>query len=72
MQYCDNVVDWFPATWHEPVGFHVTVPCDAEQSAYRTFDSHYLAQVDSDGDDVKMIYRSCQPSLRLCNNVDWP
>ena len=36
-QFCDGVLDWWPDEWDYPVGYHVTVPCDAGETAYRSF-----------------------------------
>ena len=36
-QDCDMVADWWPDDWDFPVGYHVTVPCEAQDAAYRSF-----------------------------------
>jgi hypothetical protein len=36
-EFCDGVLDWWPEDWDFPVGYHVTVPCDADDTAYRSF-----------------------------------
>ena len=36
-ELCDGVLDWWPEEWEHPVGYHVTVPCDANDTAYRSF-----------------------------------
>ena len=36
-EFCDGVLDWWPEEWAYPVGYHVTVPCDANDTAYRSF-----------------------------------
>lgn len=36
-QDCDMIADWWPDEWDYPVGYHVTVPCAAEDAAYRSF-----------------------------------
>ena len=36
-EFCDGVLDWWPEDWDFPVGYHVTVPCDASDTAYRSF-----------------------------------
>lgn len=36
-ELCDTVLDWWPEDWDFPVGYHVTVPCDANDTAYRGF-----------------------------------
>ena len=35
--HCDGVLDWWPEEWAHPVGYHVTVPCEAEATAHRSF-----------------------------------
>ena len=36
-QDCDMIADWWPDEWDFPVGYHATVPCAAEDAAYRSF-----------------------------------
>ena len=36
-EFCDGVLDWWDEAWDFPVGYHVTVPCEAEDAAYRSF-----------------------------------
>jgi hypothetical protein len=36
-EFCDSVVDWWPEGWDFPVGYHVTTPCEAAETAYRSF-----------------------------------
>lgn len=36
-EFCDTVLDWWPEAWEFPVGYHVTVPCEASETAYRSF-----------------------------------
>ena len=36
-EFCDGVLDWWPDEWDFPVGYHVTVPCEANETAYRGF-----------------------------------
>jgi hypothetical protein len=36
-EFCDGVLDWWPEEWDHPVGYHVTVPCEANDTAYRSF-----------------------------------
>jgi len=36
-EFCDGVLDWWPEEWDFPVGYHVTVPCEANETAYRGF-----------------------------------
>jgi hypothetical protein len=35
--FCDGVLDWWPEEWDYPVGYHVTPPCDKDDTAYRSF-----------------------------------
>jgi hypothetical protein len=39
--FCDTVVDWWDEEWDFPVGYHVTVPCDANETAYRSFEQAF-------------------------------
>jgi hypothetical protein len=36
-ELCDTILDWWPEDWDFPVGYHVTVPCQANDTAYRGF-----------------------------------
>jgi len=36
-EFCDGVLDWWPEDWDFPVGYHVTVPCEASETAFRGF-----------------------------------
>ena len=36
-QDCDMIADWWPDDWDYPIGYHATVPCEAEDTAYRSF-----------------------------------
>ena len=36
-EFCDGVLDWWPEHWSFPVGYHVTMPCEADDTAYRSF-----------------------------------
>jgi hypothetical protein len=49
MQFCDAIADWWPEDWSKPVGYHVTLPCDGADSAYRTFDSAFAMETSTDG-----------------------
>jgi hypothetical protein len=46
LQFCDAISDWWPEDWTKPVGYHVTLPCDGKDSAYRTFDSAFVMETD--------------------------
>lgn len=37
--------------WTKPVGYHVTLPCSADQAGYRTFDTAFAMER---GDGVTM------------------
>ena len=44
------IADWWPDDWDLPVGYHVTVPCYAEDAAYRSFHQAFgYAGVDAEG-----------------------
>ena len=44
------IADWWPDDWDFPVGYHVTVPCQAEDASYRSFHQAFgLAGVDAEG-----------------------
>jgi hypothetical protein len=45
-QFCDAISDWWPEDWSKPVGYHVTLPCDGADAAYRTFDSAFVMETD--------------------------
>lgn len=52
-QYCDMIADWWPDEWDYPVGYHVTVPCEAEDTAYRSFHQAFaFTGVENDGTPV--------------------
>ena len=51
-EFCDGVLDWWPEDWSYPVGYHVTLPCEAEDSAYRGF-MQAFALVDGN----KLVYQ---------------
>ena len=53
-QFCDMVQDWWPE-WDFPVGYHVTVPCDAGDTAYRTFVQSFA--VDRTGAQPALVYQ---------------
>ena len=56
-ELCDGIVDWWPDTWTEPVGYHVTTPCHPEEAGYRVFDSAFAVERDdNDFDVVKIRY----------------
>lgn len=40
-EFCDGVLDWWPEEWEYPVGYHVTVPCDASETAFRSFEQAF-------------------------------
>jgi hypothetical protein len=45
--FCDTVLDWWPEDWTFPVGYHVTVPCEANLTAYRSFGQAFALDEDS-------------------------
>jgi hypothetical protein len=54
VDYCDAIVDWWPAEWQHPPGYHVTVPCEAADTQHRTFATHFA--VDRGSSPVTMRY----------------
>jgi hypothetical protein len=50
------VQDWWPDDWDFPVGYHVTVPCDAGDTAYRTF-AQAFALDDSGPGTPRLVYQ---------------
>jgi hypothetical protein len=53
-EFCDMVQDWWPE-WDFPVGYHVTVPCDADDTSYRTFMQAFA--VDRSGAQPTLVYQ---------------
>ena len=76
------ITDWWPDDWDYPVGYHVTVPCEADDAAYRTFHQAFgYSGVDAGGVPV-MTYQ--HDTLRdgrlvdlnfgvggLCRSTNW-
>jgi len=54
-EFCDMVQDWWPDDWDYPVGYHVTVPCDAGDTAYRSFVQAFA--LDDSGPEPRMVYQ---------------
>ena len=50
--YCDMIADYWPDDAVFPVGYHVTVPCMASDTSFRSFDNVFA--MDDDGDLVYM------------------
>jgi len=48
---CDMITDYWPDDWQFPVGYHVTMPCLAEDRAYRSFHTAFVLD-ESTGDLV--------------------
>eukprot|EP00961_Rhodomonas_salina_P079000 1062346-Rhodomonas_salina.1 len=46
IEYCDGIIDWWPETWQDPVGYHVTTQCHPSEAAYRVFDNAYTVSFD--------------------------
>ena len=40
--FCDMVSDYWPEDFEYPVGYHVTVPCDADDTGFRSFDNVFV------------------------------
>ena len=53
--YCDMIADYWPDDVVFPVGYHVTVPCMAEDTGYRSFDNIFAAD-----DDDSMVFMEDQ------------
>jgi hypothetical protein len=64
--FCDGVVDWWPETWDYPVGYHVTVPCEASDTAYRSFAQAFA--LDPDENLPTLVYQ--HDLLRDANFAD--
>lgn len=64
--FCDMVLDWWPDAWDFPVGYHVTVPCMAEDAAYRSFMQAFA--LDGPEDSPYLTYQ--HDLLRDVNLVD--
>jgi hypothetical protein len=63
-QYCDAISDWWPEDWSKPVGYHVTLPCDGADSAYRTFDSAFFMEMDNTSEVFQVTMRYAHTALR--------
>jgi hypothetical protein len=63
-QFCDAIADWWPADWSKPVGYHVTLPCDGKDSAYRTFDSAFVMETDSSDGEFHVTMRYMHTMVR--------
>lgn len=61
-EFCDGVLDWWPEHWDFPVGYHVTVPCEADDTAYRSFSQAFALEGDA------LVYQ--HDLLRDVNLVD--
>lgn len=55
-EYCDGIMDWWPDDWSAPSGYHVTVPCDSQQTGYKTFDSAFAIEREDGTMRVTMRY----------------
>ena len=42
--HCDMMADWWPSDQTLPVGYHATVPCSADETGYRSFDSAFAVE----------------------------
>jgi len=52
-EFCDGVLDWWPEEWAFPVGYHVTVPCEANETAFRGFAQSFAL----DEDTYSLVYQ---------------
>jgi hypothetical protein len=64
LQFCDAIADWWPEDWTKPVGYHVTLPCDGKDSAYRTFDSAFVMQTDNPNGEFHVTMRYMHTMVR--------
>ncbi len=46
-EFCDGVLDWWPEEWDFPAGYHVTVPCEANETAFRGFAQAFALDEDT-------------------------
>ena len=51
-EHCDMIADYWPDDAPFPVGYHVTVPCMAADTGYRSFDNVFA--IDDDGNMIFM------------------
>ena len=49
-EFCDMISDYWPDEGQFPVGYHVTTPCDASETAYRSFDNVFSREADEGGE----------------------
>lgn len=64
-EFCDAISDWWPEDWTMPVGYHVTLPCSASQTGYRTFDAAFVVERPGNDDDtVAVTMRYVHTALR--------
>jgi hypothetical protein len=63
-QFCDAISDWWPEDWSKPVGYHVTLPCDGEDAAYRTFDSAFFMETDTTNGVFQVTMKYTHTMLR--------
>ena len=68
-QFCDAIADWWPEDWSKPVGYHVTLPCDGKDAAYRTFDSAFVMETDTLHDTFHVNMRYMHTMARNITNV---
>jgi hypothetical protein len=64
LDFCDAISDWWPEDWSKPVGYHVTLPCDGKDSSYRTFDSAFVMETDSDKGEFHVTMRYMHTMVR--------
>ncbi|KAJ1466257.1 hypothetical protein T484DRAFT_1756785 [Baffinella frigidus] len=54
-KFCDIIHDWWPESWEQPVGVHVTTPCHSSETPYRGFDNAFTT--DRQYEPPRMVYR---------------
>ena len=69
-QFCDAISDWWPEDWSKPVGYHVTLPCDGKDSAYRTFDSAFVMETGTLDGTFHVNMRYMHTMVRNITNVN--
>lgn len=63
-EFCDGIADWWPEDWSMPAGYHVTMPCNSQQTGYRTFDSAFVVERPGSDDQVAVTMRYVHTAVR--------
>lgn len=67
-KYCDFISDYWPDESLFPVGYHVSCPCMANDTAYRSFDNVFA--VDMQSDPTQAILRYFDDQTRDADLID--